>query len=544
MENFGLSKWRLDKLPGLIICLSLGALLAVMLRQDATWDMKNYHLYNAWALLNDRYGRDIVPASMQSYFNPLLDLPYFLLSTGPLEHWPRALASAQGLWFGALCFMVLRIAFRLAEYQHRKPHWPDMIAVVIGISGTMAVSQTGTTTNEIPLAVLVLLGFYLLMPLFHGDSEKPLRAAFIAGLSGGMAAGLKSTAIIYPPAMGLALLLMPTTPGQRMKFAAVFAAGSAVAFLVAYGWWGWHLYRLSGNPVFPMFNQIFRSELIPPMSTIDLRFMPRDWMQWAFYPFYWLRKHASVVTENPFADSRYALAMLSILSLAVSTIFRSRYRKKDTDNAATHPVILFIVAFVSLSYLFWLILFSILRYAIAIEAMTGIVMLIAVQAAIRLSRNHHKHSKAVCLSMGMLLLLIAATTHYPSWGRIRFGQQVFAITPGEVRSGSLVLLGGIPSAYIVPFFPDAKHIDFIGLNWFVRASNGHRLWNTIKQRIEEQKDPLYIVLRRDDHDDLDLLHNLAPDLSIVSCQPILSNFDQGPAGSDDLRLCLGHRARN
>ena len=113
---------HLDRLPWLGICLCIGALLSIKLGQDAFWDTKNYHLYNAWAFLNHRYARDIAPASMQSYFNPLLDVAYFLLSTGPLAHWLRMLAAVQGLWFGALCYMMLRITFRLAHYQHRKPH--------------------------------------------------------------------------------------------------------------------------------------------------------------------------------------------------------------------------------------------------------------------------------------------------------------------------------------------------------------------------------------------------------------------------------------
>ena len=534
-------KWRLDKLPWLGVCLSVGALLSIKLKQDAFYDTKNYHLYNAWALISGRYKHDIEPASKQSYFNPLLDLPYFLLSTGPLQHWPRTLAAVQGLWFGALCFMVLRIAFRLAEYQGRKPHWSDLIAIIIGVSGTMAVSQTGIASNEIPLAVFVLLSLYLLMPLFHGVSEKPLRAVFVAGLSCGLAAGLKSTAVVYVPALGLALLLAPVEIGRRLQWGVVFAASAGVAFLLSYGWWGWHLYQLSGNPFFPLFNQLFRSDLMPPVSMIDLRFMPRDGVQWAFHPFYWLKNQAHIVTEVPFADPRYALAMLSLLLIATFTIFRP-WQKKDADKTTTHACIRFITVFVSLSYLFWLMLFSILRYAVAIEAMTGIVMLIAVQAVILFLRGHRIDMKSVGVSMGVLLLLIAATTRYPDWGRIRFGKQVFTVSTGEIKPGSLVLIGGVPSAYIIPFFPNAKQIDFIGLNGFVRISNGYRLWNTIQQRLMEQKNPIYVVLRSDDKNDLDLLHRLIPDLSDLNCQPILSNIDQGPAsGSSDLRLCLAHR---
>ena len=32
---------------------------------DASWDFRNYHLYNAFALLNKPFGVDIAPAHMQ-----------------------------------------------------------------------------------------------------------------------------------------------------------------------------------------------------------------------------------------------------------------------------------------------------------------------------------------------------------------------------------------------------------------------------------------------------------------------------------------------
>lgn len=41
---------------------------------DINWDVQNYHYYNAWAHLHDRYSIDLAPAGMQSFFNPLFDL--------------------------------------------------------------------------------------------------------------------------------------------------------------------------------------------------------------------------------------------------------------------------------------------------------------------------------------------------------------------------------------------------------------------------------------------------------------------------------------
>ncbi len=38
----------------LVLCLIVGGTVSVLLGQDANWDLKNYHLYNPFAFLNDR----------------------------------------------------------------------------------------------------------------------------------------------------------------------------------------------------------------------------------------------------------------------------------------------------------------------------------------------------------------------------------------------------------------------------------------------------------------------------------------------------------
>src|SRR5271169_3095886 len=80
--------------------------LAVFLGQDANWDLRNYHWYNAYAFLNNRYGVDLLPSQTPYFYNPTLDLPFYILAT----HVPAmvagfALGFIQGLNF-VLLFML------------------------------------------------------------------------------------------------------------------------------------------------------------------------------------------------------------------------------------------------------------------------------------------------------------------------------------------------------------------------------------------------------------------------------------------------------
>jgi len=518
------------------LCLAFGAALSVALGPDIFWDTRNYHLYNAWAFLHDRYGMDITPAGMQSYFSPLPDLPYFLLATGPLSAWPRTLAATQGLWLGALVYLVICIARTLASLQQRRFGAADIFAALMGATGTMAVSQAGSTTNEIQLAVLLLLGFYLLMPLLSAPPPaRPLRRAWLAGLCCGVAAGLKPTAVVYPPAMALGLLIaLGVARPSAWRASAIYAFGATVAFLMVYGIWGWHLYETTGNPIFPMFNQVFHSPLTVAAGGTDGQFRPRTIGQWLFYPFYWLRKQQGVVTEVTFADPRYAIAMLSIAALVAARLFRA------PPSAQARSATRMLAIFAGVSYLLWMALFSILRYAIPFEALTGLLVLCAIHTWIPRSDDASQRWRTMAVA-GLLLIALGGST-YPSWWRGAYASRVLQADIAPVEPGSLVVLAGSPDGYLAPLFPHAESIRFVGLTWFTRASQDHGLWTLTQQRLAQHQGPMYLV-RRDDPanaNELTLLRDMLPHHHTADCAPIHSNMEIGRSGKDlakGLALC-------
>jgi hypothetical protein len=520
----------------LALCLAFGAALSVALGPDIFWDTRNYHLYNAWAFLHDRYGLDITPAGMQSYFSPLPDLSYFLLATGPLNAWPRVLAAVQGLWFGVLVYVLLCIARALATLQQRRFGVADVCAALIGATGTMAVSQAGSTTNEIQLAVLLLLGLYLLMPLLDASRpSRPLGRALLAGLCCGVAAGLKPTAVVYPPAMGLGLLVaLGASRPFAWRASATYAASAACAFLLVYGVWGWHLYQATGNPIFPMFNQVFHSPLTVATGGTDGQFRPRNIAQWLFYPFYWLHKQQGVVTEVAFADPRYALAMTAIAALLAARLFR------PTTDARGRSATQLLAIFAGVAYLLWMALFSILRYAVPFEALTGLLMLCAIQAW--LGRSGEKTQRVQTVSIVLLLLISLGCSTYPSWWRGAYADRALKTDVSMVEPGSLIVLAGSPDGYLATQFPHAENIQFVGLTWFTRTSQGQGLWTLTQQRLREHQGPMYLV-RRDDPDnasELALLAEMLPQHHAADCRPIHSNMEVSRSGKDlakGLSLC-------
>src|SRR5690349_200694 len=110
-------KWLAMMRPGGLLesalIVILACCLSLRLGQDANWDLMNYHLSSPFGLLNGRLAVDLAPVGLQSYLNPLLDLPYYLLSRHVLPDMPRLVTFLAGIPFGLLLIVVLRIA-RLA----------------------------------------------------------------------------------------------------------------------------------------------------------------------------------------------------------------------------------------------------------------------------------------------------------------------------------------------------------------------------------------------------------------------------------------------
>lgn len=523
----------------LLGCLVFGALASVVLGQDASWDLKNYHLYNPWAWLQGRTN-DVAAASLQSYFNPLPDVPYLLLSLGPMSHAPRVLAAWQGLGYGALLFLVFLLARQLASLQHRRFGAADVCAVLFGATGTMAISQLGSTTHEITLAAMMLTAVSLLLPLCRPQLPgRWLVRVVCAGLCAGLAAGLKPTAVIYCPGLVLAVLAA-LGPSRKQAWLAACMLGISLlmGFAITYGWWGWQLYQLTGNPVFPLFNHIFKSDLLPAVVATDIRFKPRTLMQWLFYPFFWLsRDNTAVVTEFNMADPRYALAMLSLVVLGVI----GWLGRKDDRSAQARAALRLIVTFVAVSYVLWLAMFSILRYAVAIEALTGLIVLAAVHAVMRqrtlLNSNENRRP---ALIMGVLLLAAIAGSIYPHWGRTGYGESAFAVDAGPLEPGSQIVLAGQPSAYLAPLITGADDLEYVGISWLTALADQHGLGLVTRERLRDHVGPAYIVFRDDAQAELAWLQRAFPSAAWDGCHPIRSSLEFNRHGRDHsqgLEIC-------
>jgi hypothetical protein len=508
---------RHARLAWLPLCLAAG-LLSVSLGQDASWDLQNYHLYNAFALFHP-HRHDIDIAQSQSFLNPLLDIPLYALIVA-FPRTPQLIAFVMGLPFGLLAFITLRMTRRLFGTEN---HTLACVAALLGLTGTATAAQLGLSTNEIPVAALVIAGFDCLLLAIR--DEAAARPLLLAGLLTGLAVGAKLTAAPY--AIGLAAAACVAVPPRRLpKALFIIGAAGAGGVLCTGGAWLAHLYLAYGNPILPYDNQIFNSPWAGPWGYEDVRFFPRATLQWLFYPFWWARDNVMVVTEAPFADPR-----LAVLFAALPFVLLAALTRRRLAALIPPPPWRAVIVFWLVSYVGWERLFSIYRYAIPLEIL-GAALIIGALITILPARPRSA-------TAALLTAAICAASTYPNWGRVPFQGASLPARMPPLPSRSLVIsTGDFPVSFLALRAP--RGTVFIGANSNFTVPDTTLTFRAISAAIAAWRGPIEIIEPvQGDPTGRDIL---AAEFNIAAtsqCRQIIAawNFNA-------LRLCVAQRVES
>ena len=462
-----------------VLCLLVSGAVSISIGQDSNFDLLNYHIYNPYAFLTDRLAQDFYVADVRTYFNPLLDIPYYLMLMH-MDSYPYIITFIQGLYYGVLCFLIYLISFTVLKPDSKLSLVFPICASLLGVTNVLLVSEIGTTFNDIQVGIFVLLAFYILIKnLFEPEGKKRLWLIFLSGLLLGMITGLKLTAAI--PTLGLILAIIffyKKIINFRQVFI-IFLAGCTIGFLLTNGYWMYLMYSHFQNPFFPYFNEIFKSEYYPPISASDDKFMPVDIAHWLFYPFFWIqpiKTYSSTLLQDldyaceiPFIDLRYAFCYLSALVLAGLGLLKKIGKKKNpavlSDSDMQKQLIgIFLVLFIVLSYVVWIIGLATLRYYIPCACLMGIViMLAAKELSLRVSSKFIGVFAAVLVTLTCLFYV-----KHVDWGRRDYLDKTMVIPDLKIADNSIVFFGKdnsgcelLSQSYLIPFQNPNAH--YIGL---------------------------------------------------------------------------------
>ncbi len=217
-----------------------------------SWDGLNHHIYLGLIAQSPRWDLDLLAANYQGYQYPYLYWPVYLLSTLPID---GKLAGA--LWGAFQAVMLLPPVWLASLHLMPGPASPAeavfhrAAACVLAGSSIVVMAAVGTTGND-PMAAVPLLWAVAIMAVPKATDGRASVAAALWGVS---------TAFKWSNGLALPLLFFWWWRAQRphlpLRRGGLMAVAAFLGFVMAYAPWGWQLWRVKGNPFYPLFGGVF-----------------------------------------------------------------------------------------------------------------------------------------------------------------------------------------------------------------------------------------------------------------------------------------------
>ena len=491
----------------LLFCLTT-ALFLFWKGQDRNWDLLNYHFYQGYSLLTDRFTHDVAAAGLQSFLNPTANIIAFVsLNYFPFPFSAWAILLIQLVSLPAIVMLAKEIGKALG---HEKTFTSAIAAIALSLQAPLWWSELGTTFFSSWTAPLIIWGVYF---IFTAKLESSFikRNLLIAGLFFGLATGLKLTNAPFAVAAVLMVItLFFSIWRTAVRASLYFLIACGVGFLFT-AWWNWHLFVTWGSPVFPFYNAIFNSTFYDVINFRDMR--------WYFASFTELLTYISETalgtlktSENLFADMRYLIVALLI---PTALLYRS--------TAKLNAQLIAFMWFMASSFILWALVFAYQRYLIPFELLLGLVIWILLARLVRSewSRN------AILIGLNVCALLLIQV---PDWGHapMAFGQKnPFSIQMNQRLHDTaarylVVRAPSSPVSYVLPYFhPDSR---FFGIGFSSQVDN------LIFRRVEEPSSlPVRVLaVDRDSHRIPDTLQQIGfdPIKQSLDCEYFRTGIDR------------------
>ncbi len=366
-----------------------------VLGMDGFFDTENYHYYLGWMGANFRAYDDGALAQYHTFLNPIADIVNYTL----FELHPYIGALYHAAILAGCGVLVLRILLTVSG-DLRSPFYDAIAlpgAVIMGLTATMTVTQFGSWGNEHITALFLLASIYCLLLFYTTDQARHL---ILAGVFCGIAAALKLTSL---PSVLVICLTIALVGRKRFKLVLLAAAATLGAFLILDAPYMVARAMQTGNPIFPVANGIFASELIveeqPSFNALALE---KLWI-YLTLPWQWL----TVATFSENANTRDGRILLAFIGIGFTAAAMVRNRKPEPRD----PFLLLIFMFLA-TWICWLLIARIWRYLIVWEMLTGVLFFVGFW---RLFGDGKRLVTGAVIAAAATLLF--TTTTYPDWGR-------------------------------------------------------------------------------------------------------------------------------
>lgn len=350
--------------------------ISVYLGQNNYADLRNYHFYNPYAILNDRLGFDYAPAHIQTYLNPTLDLIfYFFVKNLP----PKIVGFLMGGIHGFNFWLIFAIAFYMlkslmlptnrnstSDSESNGDKWLvgfSLIISAIGIYGPISIFELGGTSNDNLVSLFTLGAILLLLKAIStrgvyslSDMKKEL---IVSGILVGIAIGLKLTQVVYGIGFITAVTVFKGDWKSRINSVGLMTIAIASGIILSRGYWMYHLWAKFESPLFPFYNEIFRSPYYTLSNFTDSTYLPEGFIEHLNYPFQFWFHNSSYFGGDQFRgnDMRfsiiYILLLIFIFLVTKNKFTRNTYRVARENIILMARISMFLLILFIFSYPLW-----------------------------------------------------------------------------------------------------------------------------------------------------------------------------------------------
>jgi hypothetical protein len=443
-------------------CVALALACNYVLGKDMAWDTLNYHLYSGFSALNNRFNQDYFAAGALAYLNPYAYIPFYAMVRAGL---PALVICSI---FAAAHSVILWLTFELGvavcpSQDGRTRLFAGCCAVALAFMNPILMQQIGSCFADITTAELALGGWLLLASAVRMPR---ISRVIYAGLILGAASALKlSNALSAISALAM-LAMLPLGWLGKIRQALLYGISLGIGFAVVAAPWSFRLAKAFGNPMFPMFNSVFRSpEASTDPAASTFRFIPASLGEALWRPFAMIDPVRMVHEELSAPDLRYALLIALIILLVLRWSWgRLRRAPPVPGNPQLNESTRVLAALgcgLGLNWILWLQGSGNSRYALTMACVAA-----AVIAGI-LFRSFESRPKVRNYILASIFVVQAVQLYMGAeyrWNGVPWGGQWFDVSvPDRLKTeSSLYLTLGVQSnSFLAPFL--AKSSGFVNV---------------------------------------------------------------------------------
>jgi len=437
------------------------ALWSVFLGQDRSFDLASYHYYNAYSFLHKKFDIDFAVAVIQSYFNPLLDVPYYFLN----QHFtPPLIGFLFGFFHGLIFLLIYQIAESILFFgQYNKKNEVNYLVFFVAFAGCLTpnfLAGIGNNMGDNTTAVINLISLCLIIKKWHLFKKFNTQSFFWLSLSGliiGFSVGLKLTNAPFALSMALALFFLPIQLFIKFRFFLVFSLFVVLGILISGGFWFLNLWQHFGNPFFPLLSDIFPNNF-SNINTLTNIWTPKNIETFLFFPFFKFFGY-HMPGDSLARELLWPVLYILLFWGGFLRVKRNFFFKFNTRLAKENFLIFFIIS----SYILWMLIFGVQRYLVTIEILLPLAIFFLVNR-LKLNSSIKKNIFHLLILASVLITLLGG---FGTFGHTRWiSPAIFAEKPiVEVPKDSIVFMSdNSPISWLVTLFP--SELSFFRLNTF------------------------------------------------------------------------------